>query len=416
MKELPQSAVLPEYSGKSLLNVPPTILRIFNIEGTKPVLPEEYYNNVLGADKVVLLVVDGFGDNLYQGEAQKYDFFKKLKGKGNNHTITSVFPSTTSAALTTLNSGLSPYEHGIPEWYVYFRELEAVIIPLPYIPTDPLDAPRLANPPEGMLFNQKSIYDILDANKVPAFAFASEEIANTPYNESVFKNARTIKYWSLASFVMSIKQILEQTNGRAYFYAYWRDIDHAQHVTGAGSEEAKAEIRILAKALQEELVAKLDPKVAEKTAILLTADHGQVTVDPEKTVYIDSISDIQSYLKTTASGRIIPPSGGPRDLFLHIVDEKLEEAQKLLQEQIGDKGIVYKTQDLIEMGLFGTGTPHPEFESRVGNLLILASADNTFAYRYTKETVFDKHGHHGSLTSTEMLVPFVCAMLSDLQK
>ncbi len=142
--------VYPDFKGSSLLSIPSSILKFFGVKPLKQALPEEFVKNLEGADKVILFLIDGFGDKLYQEEGLKYKFFRTLFEKGFYSKITTVFPSTTAAALSTINSGLSPLEHGLPEWNVYFRELDSVVQTLPFIPVIPGDQERLKNPPEGL--------------------------------------------------------------------------------------------------------------------------------------------------------------------------------------------------------------------------------------------------------------------------
>jgi len=73
----------------------------------------------------------------------KYSFFKKLAEKGLYNPIRSVFPSTTAAAISTINSGLSPIEHGLQEWYLYFQELNAILESLPFEPVFKEDLSKL---------------------------------------------------------------------------------------------------------------------------------------------------------------------------------------------------------------------------------------------------------------------------------
>ena len=108
--------VLPNYNN-SILNTITSILKHYNVETSHKSLEildkrlEKNYKNV------VLLVLDGMGEHI----------LKKLSPNGyfaqNELTcVTSVFPSTTTAALTTYYSGKPPYETGWIAWSQYFKE------------------------------------------------------------------------------------------------------------------------------------------------------------------------------------------------------------------------------------------------------------------------------------------------------
>ena len=69
---------------------------------------------------VVVILFDGMG-SLIIGEILKNDDFF-IKNKIGN--ITSVFPSTTTAATTSFLTGLNPNEHGWLRWNMYIKPLD----------------------------------------------------------------------------------------------------------------------------------------------------------------------------------------------------------------------------------------------------------------------------------------------------
>ena len=64
---------------------------------------------VKGAERIVLLLLDGLGWNQFQSHAALMPTLSQFGGS----YITTVAPSTTATALTSLVTGLSPGEHGI---------------------------------------------------------------------------------------------------------------------------------------------------------------------------------------------------------------------------------------------------------------------------------------------------------------
>ncbi len=82
--------------------------------------------------KVILFVIDGLGYNHLKQWGFGNPFFDKLIVFGDVYPITSVFPSTTPAALTSIHTGFTPQEHGLPEWFTYFPEFQQIIIPMQF--------------------------------------------------------------------------------------------------------------------------------------------------------------------------------------------------------------------------------------------------------------------------------------------
>jgi len=66
---------------------------------------------------VVVILLDGMGRCIIERNLEKDGFFNThLAG-----TYSSTFPSTTVAATTSIDSGLTPCEHGWLGWTVTFR-------------------------------------------------------------------------------------------------------------------------------------------------------------------------------------------------------------------------------------------------------------------------------------------------------
>jgi len=108
------------------------------------------------------------------------------------------------------------------------------------------------------------------------------------------------------------------------------------------------------------------------------------------------------------------PTGSPRDVFLHIEQDRLEEIYDFLSKKFDGKAKIMMAEDAISLNLFGIGKPTSEFKDRIGNLLILPYRNNTIWFEHIKGKKFDSLGHHGGLSKNEMLVPFALANLSDL--
>jgi len=77
----------------------------------------------------VLLLVDALGYNqlvelMERGQA---DFWQRNLAKSTLLPITSISPSTTSTALTTIWTGTTPQEHGIIGYEMWVKSLSMVI-------------------------------------------------------------------------------------------------------------------------------------------------------------------------------------------------------------------------------------------------------------------------------------------------
>ena len=95
--------VLPDYGGACIANIVPALL------GPPDETPAWMPAEVPGAHQVVLFVVDGLGWEQLQTRRDLTPTLAAMSGG----PVTTVAPSTTSTALTSLTTGLPPGEHGV---------------------------------------------------------------------------------------------------------------------------------------------------------------------------------------------------------------------------------------------------------------------------------------------------------------
>jgi hypothetical protein len=147
----------------------------------------------------------------------------------------------------------------------------------------------------------------------------------------------------------------------------------------------------------------------KKVLFLLTADHGASEVDPKTMIFLNTdkrFKGIERFLKTNKAGNLIIPAGSPRDMFLYVKDELLDEAQSFLANELAGKAEVVKTAWLMENGYFGPEISQ-NFRARVGNLVILSHRYES-VWWYEKDKVERRyHGDHGGLTPQEMEIPLI---------
>jgi hypothetical protein len=112
-------------------------------------------------------------------------------------------------------------------------------------------------------------------------------------------------------------------------------------------------------------------------------------------------------MKLNRRGRVIAPAGSARDMFLHIKEEQIDSLISQLRQRLENRAEVYRVQDLLEQGFFGSDTPGRAFVERVGNVVILPYKHESVWWY--EEGIFSMHfqGHHGGLTPEEMEIPLL---------
>ena len=119
----------PLYDSYCFSNIPGTIEKLLTGHTDKKKLPDDTTPNK-EYDKVVLFFVDAFGWRFFERFQDQYPTLKRFVDHGIVSKITSQFPSTTAAHVTTIHTGKSVGQSGIFEWYYYEPKLDMMIAPL----------------------------------------------------------------------------------------------------------------------------------------------------------------------------------------------------------------------------------------------------------------------------------------------
>lgn len=411
--------IRPSYDGSGLANIPPTILTLFGVATGRKTLYPEFYEGILkgdGPEKVILILIDSFGYNSWLRNSKDHVFFNVFNQRGRVSRLTSVFPATTSAAITSLNSGLTPQEHALFEMFMYLPERDRIIDTLRF--RDFGDEERDSLQSKGVnpqvLFHGETIYQKLDQSGIRSFTISP--YAGSVFSELIHKGSKAISFKDSPDLVVKLEERVREAE-KSYTYIYLDGLDSIAHKYGPESEEYHRELSNISSSLEEAFL-KQKNNMAGETLIIVTADHGQVRVTPGETIFLDEYRWLTDNLQENEKKMSIFPAGSLRDLFLHVKPEKLGEVNQLLSEELKGRAKVFRVDEMVEMGFFGVGVPSQEFISRAGNLVILPYQDSSIWYRYPG---FEHHrsleyrGHHGGLNEEEMTIPFAVAKLSDLR-
>lgn len=404
--------VLPAYDGLSIANIPATIGAL--LQARLPVSPplsgELWEPFAEGVRRVVLVVVDALGYRRFLDvlEGEPGNAVAGLLDNGGLLVpLTSVFPSTTVSALSTLWTGRTPLEHGFLGYRLFLREfgMRAEMIRLQ--PTD-VQAPGLlvdaGLKPEEFL-PVPGLAELLAGHGIATHFLIFEGYVDSSLSrmhrrgvpdENVHALVTSSDMWVL------LRQLLEEHAGeRLLVVAYWGAADGISHLRGPGSESLKAEGRNLLYSMRREFLSRLSPAAAAGTVFLITADHGHVHTPLEATVYLKDHPELARHL-------LMRPTGEPRAAYLYTMAGESDAARDYIRQHLAAQFVVLESLRALAAGLFGTGQPAPETRYRVGNLVVIARRDHIL---YDREDEPQTRGRHGGLTSEEMLVPFAIARL-----
>jgi Type I phosphodiesterase / nucleotide pyrophosphatase len=415
---IPEGSVLPDYRGYCLSSVPGTIMKAFGVPTSRPSLPADALGGVdlSGVDNIVLFLIDGLGFNEWSAQAGS-GFFGALQSAGSVRPVTTIFPSTTGAALTTLSTGLTVQEHGLLEWSVYLKQLDSVILTLPFSRVGDKGRDTLKGEVSpSALFSGSTIYRALGESGVKSTSFSNRVLAHSVYSEVSHRGSEMVPYYLASDLAASLRSRVDAAKGKNLFYVYWSSVDYIEHKFGPGSAESEVEATLISTALKQGFLSRLGREAAKRTLVILTADHGHIAVDPAQTIYINRFRSFVKGLKARRAGGPVPPWGSGRDMYLLVKKGELDAMLDLLQKRLGDAACVLKTSEALGRGLFGLNKPSRRFLDRLGNLMVLPNGSNMVWYRYFAGDELDVRGHHGGLSGQEMTIPLAAGLASELQR
>lgn len=389
----------------NISKLPDSIISVLTPEKSENTLPYSYFNG--SYDKVVLFLIDGLGENYLQKFKKDSKFLRTIDKIGADFFLTCQFPSTTATNVTTIHTGLDVAQHGVYEWFYFEPLVDDIIASVLFSYAGDKNRETLKNKVNpNDIYPTQTVYRKLSQHGVKSFAFQNKKLTSTAYSKTLLKGANIKGYSTLSKGIESLAECINNENGKTYYLFYYEMIDKASHKYGPESKKADKEVKKLFKAL-EKLQVMLS-KVDENILFILTSDHGQISLDTEKNVYLNQeFPEIEKYIKKSKDGNLLVPAGSPRDMFLYIEDEMLDDALNFLQDKLYKKAVVCKTDYLIENKYFGRKNISRALKCRLGSLAILP-LENWTIWWYEKGIFEVKNlGHHGGLSRNEMEIPLL---------
>jgi hypothetical protein len=409
-----QRFVKPLYNSYCFAALPQTIEHMLTGEGDSA-LPKEAFGKLpTRYNKVILLFVDAFGWRFFKQYAEKYPLLTTALRHGVVSKLTSQFPSTTAAHVTCMHTGLNVGQSGVYEWNYYEPLVDDVIQPLlfAYAGYKERDTLKRAGIPAEAFFPTQTFYQKLQTKGIASYVFQSEAYTASTFSTVMYKGATLFPFKRLSEALTNLAElVLTGTDTAAYYLLYYDKIDAICHTYGPNSHQFEQTVAVLLRMIEELFYKKLAGEV-EETLLVLSADHGQVEVDPRTTYYLNKqIAHIEQYLQTNRRGKPLVPAGSARDMFLHVKEERLADAVALLQKLLVGRAEVYTTAQLLAQNFFGSSQPSKEFLARVGNVVILPYHGETVWWYERGKFEMHFQGHHGGLTPEEMEIPLLLLAL-----
>jgi hypothetical protein len=360
------------------------------------------------------MFVDAFGWTFFKRYADRYPFLRAFQQEGVVSKLTSQFPSTTAAHVTCIHTGLEVGQSGVYEWNYYEPLIDEMITPLmfSYAGDKIRDTLQQAGIVAEKILPRQSFYQILKAQGIPCHIFQSAVFTPSTYSTVLYQDVPVHPYKSVSEALTELASlVLHEASSPGYYLLYVNEIDAMGHLNGPGSAQFEQAVHHFFSAAEQHFL-RPTRRGTGKTLLLLTADHGQIPVDPHTTFYLNRHAPgIERYLQTNRKGNLLVPAGSARDMFLHVKPNLIDDALAYLRKLLAGNAEVYTTRELAEQGFFGKTPLAPVFWSRVGNIVILPYARETVWWYEPGKFAMNFTGHHGGLLPEEMEIPLLLLAL-----
>ncbi len=381
--------LFPDYRGTSIVNLMSSIEQGMGSDYDlyEPAV-DLTVSELSQCKNVILLVVDGMG----------YDYLTK-QGEGSHlHThlrssLTTVCPSTTSAAVPTFLTGVAPQQHGFTGWFTWFREVGNILAILPFQPRHGGSSLGHLDFHPGELSGRESMFERINTGK---HVVMPERIAESEFNVSFHDGASIWKFSGLSDFFGVIKDAATSPNQRNYVYAYWPEFDSIAHSRGVASKELSQHFAEFDAAFGR----FVQGMQGTECKIIVTADHGFIDIPASGVIQMRDHPELADTL-------VLPLCGEQRFAFCYVHPDRTDRFQQYVASELSHAVELHNSSDLIEQGWFGLGDPHPELASRVGHYAMVMRPGYKIRDRVLGEKPKRHIGVHGGVTHEEMCVPLV---------
>ena len=363
----PSQPVLPAYGRGSLCDIVPFLLG----PGRVGSVPEWVPSHDQETPRTVLLVIDGLG---WHQLAARSSFAPTLGAMAATR-ITSIAPTTTATALTSLTTGLTPGEHGIVGYRMHMGSSimntlrwgdERGDLRRTYVPHD-------VQPIEPFL-----------GSRVPVVSKA--ELEGSGFTEAHLRGVDHRGWRVSSSIPVIVRRLLDA--GETFVYAYYDGIDKIAHERGFG-DFYDAEL-----VAADTLVSRVVEQLPAGTTLFVTADHGQVQVG-DNTIRHDA-----SLMKMVRA-----QSGEGRFRWLHAHRGAEADLLDACRQSYADRAWVVTRDQMIDEAWFGP-VVRPAALRRLGDVALVPFADVTFEDP-ADSGPFVLQCRHGSMTPEEVHVPLI---------
>ncbi len=357
--------VLPEFA-RSVAAIVPALLGVEDASW----LPHPVH----GSRSVVLLVVDGLGWRAFDDVPDALTALRDFDG----FAITTVLPATTASALTSITTGTAPGTHGLLGFRMRYDD---VVLNNLRWQTEPRRSPT----PDPEWVQRRPPFR---GRSVPVVAKAEHE--GSGFSVAHLRGADFVGWREPNDIVDHCARLVAQD--APFVYAYYPGVDEIAHEFGLRDGAYAHELTGA-----DALIGRLRNALPTDCALVVTADHGQVHLEPDAWV------ELGAELLTLVDQQ----AGDARCRFLYARSGAARDLASACRERFGTMAWVATRRELLDLGAFGP-LAVGSIAGRIGDIVLMPRTDVGFVDpALLRETGL--RSAHGAPTQAEMQVPLLAA-------
>lgn len=342
--------------------------------------------NLGDPDLLLFILIDGFGKTFLE-RLPRSSFLRDSYKRD----LLSVFPSTTACAMTSLATGLPVSKHGIPGRYIYLKERN--------LHADTLAFRERGNKkllsPQTSLSSLWPFPSLIPHMENKTFSLIPEVLRNSPFERFLCGGTETEGYRDIKSAAEIIAGRVKARGKKDYIFFYLWELDSLCHKIGTDQEEVEHLLIEIDKTLET-----LSKTLRGKGRMVITADHGHITVKETDKKYLTSFDPLAKILMT-------PPFGEPRAPQFIVKPERRDEFMTLFYESFGGSFHLYSAAEAEEAGIFGP-SPFSDFaKGRFGDFIAVAKDTSLLLYGDSVFAPSSHKGEHGGNLPEERIIPLL---------
>jgi predicted AlkP superfamily pyrophosphatase or phosphodiesterase len=364
--------VEPRYGRGALVDVLPAALAATGAPGWPSAI------TLPPAPSYVVFLVDGLGWGLLRRHRDVAPYLNALADS--SEPITCGLPSTTATSLTSLGTALPPGRHGVVGFTSRVPGTDTLLDALRW--DQPVD-PREWQPHETVFGRARAA-----------------GVATTTVSKRVFQGSGlTVASQRGADYVGADtpgERISATVHASAepgsLVYVYEGELDSTGHAKGCLSWAWEHQLGVV-----DSFAQRLREALPSTTALLVTADHGMVDVEPDQRINVDDIPELLD--------GVILVGGEARFRHLYCAGGAVESVASAWRAELGERALVLTRDEAVGRGWFGE--VDAAVRPRIGDVVVASLGRNavvsTARFKHESKLI----GFHGSLTADEMLIPLL---------